>query len=546
VTDDGATGDRPEASSWAPLKSPVFLAIWLAVLVSNIGTWVRDVASGWLMTEMSPSPLLVSMVQAATTLPIFLLSLPAGAVADIVDRRRLLIGVQIMLLCVGLTLTSVAYLGLMTPAILIGLIMLGGVGAALSGPAFQAIVPELVDRGQLRPAVALNSLGINVARAIGPALGGLIVATLGVAAAFLFDALSYLLIMAVFLMWKRKPVQSALPPEAFGSAMRAGFRYAAGSPDLKRVLLRAAAFFFFASAYWALLPLIARERLNADAPYYGILLASIGAGAVTGALLLPRLKLPGSQLVFAGSLLTAIVTGGLALNQDQLIAPLLLFCAGVAWIAVLTNLNVAAQSVLPNWVRARGLAVYLMVHFGAMTAGSALWGLAAQETSITTALLVAAGGGAVFSFLAAWFVGLPKGEGDLSPGMHWAEPVTAGEIQGDRGPVLVTISYEIDVADRRAFLDKLQQLAVIRKRDGAFGWRVLEDAAEPKCFDEIFFAASWLEHLRQHQRITGADRIIQQEVLVFHKGTEPPAVRHLIGARADDHGALEPIGDHRH
>ena len=540
------SGDRPEASAWEPFKNRVFLAIWLAVLVSNIGTWVRDVASGWLMTELSPSPLLVSMVQAATTLPIFLLSLPAGAIADIVDRRRLLIGVQILLLGVGLALTLTAYLGLMTPAILIGLILFGGVGAAISGPAFQAIVPELVDKAQLRPAVALNSLGINVARAIGPALGGLIVATAGVAAAFLFDALSYLLIMAVFLWWKRKPVQSALPPEAFGSAMRAGFRYAAGSPELKRILIRAAAFFFFASAYWALLPLIARERLNADAPYYGILLASIGAGAVTGALLLPRLKLPGGQLVLAGSLLTAFVIAGLAFIQSQWIAPILLFAAGIAWIAVLTNLNVAAQSVLPNWVRARGLAVYLMVHFGAMTAGSALWGLVAQETSITAALLFAAAGGAFFAVVTAWFAGLPKGDADLSPGMHWAEPVTAGEVQGDRGPVMVTIRYAIDPANRRPFLEKLQQLAAIRKRDGAFGWRVLEDATDPECFEEIFFASSWLEHLRQHQRITGADRLLQQEVIAFHTGNEPPAVRHLIGARPGDQGALEPLGDHRH
>lgn len=534
------------AGAWAPFRNRVFLVIWTAVLVSNIGTWIRDVASGWLMTELSPSPLLVSLVQAGTTLPIFLLSLPAGALADIVDRRKLLIGVQVLLLALGITLAVVSHVGAMTPALLLGLILIGGVGTALAGPAFQSIVPELVGKAELRPAVALNSLGINVARAIGPALGGLIIATAGVATAYLVDAASYLLVIAAFLWWRPTLAPADLPPEAFGAAMRTGLRYTMGSPELKRVLLRAGAFFLFGSAYWALLPLIARDLLKADATFYGVLLASIGAGAVSGALLLPRLKLPGGTLVLAGTLLTATVIAALALIEVRWAAPILLFVAGAAWIAVLTNLNVAAQAVLPNWVRARGLAVYLMVFFGAMTAGSALWGTVAQATSIQTALLAAAGGGLLAGLLAARLVPLPAGEADLTPSMHWPEPASSGPIPGERGPVMIAVEYRIEPSDRRAFLEALAHLAKARRRDGAFGWRVMEDAEDPHRFEEVFYAASWLDHLRQHRRVTRTDAELQLAVQAFHRGDGPPRARHLLAARSTDEGHPALLNDHRH
>lgn len=539
----GAAGSAAPGA-WAPLRNRVFLAIWLAALVSNTGTWVRDVASGWLMTDLSPSPLLVSLVQAATTLPVFLLSVPAGALADIVDRRRLLITVQSGLLVVGAALTLSAHLGLMSPGLLLVLILVAGAGAALSGPAFQAIVPEVVGRGELRSAVALNSLGLNISRAIGPALGGLIVATAGVAAAYLFDAISYLAVVGVFLLWRRPARTSDLPPESFLPAMRAGLRYAAGSRALGRVLLRAGGFFLFASAYWALLPLIARERLMVDAAGYGVLLAAIGAGAVAGAVALPKLKLPGHVLVPGGTLVTALVTLVLALVQDRWAATGALAVAGAAWIAVLTTLNVAAQSTLPDWVRARGLAVYLMVFFGAMTAGSTVWGLVAQGAGIDLALVIAAIGGSLAGLALARLVKLPSGTDDLTPSRHWPDPASAAPVPGDRGPVLVTITYRIDPADRHAFLEAIRDLARIRRRDGAFGWRVLEDAEDPTRFEEIFFAASWLEHLRHHRRVTRADADLQARVNRFHKGDTPPAVRHLVGA--DSRDAPLPAMGHDH
>lgn len=532
-------------SPWAPLKSRLFLMIWLAALVSNTGSWMRDVASGWLMTELAPSPVMVSLVQAATTLPIFLLSLPAGALADIVDRRRMLIVVQFGLLIVAVLLALAAQADAMTPTLLLGLVLAGGVCTAIAGPAFQAIVPELVPKSILRPAIALNSLGFNISRAVGPALGGIVVAGAGAAAAYWLDAASYVLVVAVFLFWRRSNPPRDLPPESFLPAIRTGLFYALRSPDVVRVLVRAATFFIFASSYWALLPLIARQQLNGDAAYYGILLTAIGAGAVTGALLLPKLAVSADRLVLGGTLLTAAATLGLATFADRLVAPLFLFLNGVAWIAVLTTLNVAAQSALPNWVRARGMAVYLTVFFGSMTFGSALWGLAAQTWSIPVALLVSSAGAVISGSALAFIVRLPESERDLTPSMHWPEPAAASSVEVDRGPVQISIAYQIDAPDRTAFLTELSELAHIRRRDGAFGWRVFEDAADPRLFEEVYHATSWLEHLRQHRRVTEADRQVQVRVTSFHRGASPPVVRHLLAAHPDDAPAV-PMGEHTH
>ncbi|MDX2236916.1 MAG: MFS transporter, partial [Hyphomonadaceae bacterium] len=529
---------------WAPLKTRAFLVIWLAMLASNAGTWIRDVASGWLMTDLAPSPVLVSLVQAATTLPVFLLSLPAGALADILDRRALLIAVQILLLSASLGLAVAAQAGAMTPELLLALTLIGGVGAALASPAFQSIVPELVPRPLLKPAVALNSLGINIARAIGPAAGGAIIAGAGVAAAYYADAATYLLTIAAFLWWRREAVVRDVPPEGFVAAMRTGVRYASNAPELQRTLARALAFFLFASAYWALLPLIARERLHVDAAGYGALLAAIGAGAVLGALVLPRIKLSGGALVLLGTLATAAGMAGLAVVVDPWAAGACLFLNGAAWIAVLTSLNVAAQSVLPNWVRARGLAVFITIFFGAMTLGSTLWGLTAQATSLTTALFIAAGGAAFIGALAARLAKLPEGEADLAAASSWPEPPVAAPPAGERGPVMIAIIYDVAPEDRRAFLEALERFAKVRRRDGGFAWRVYEDAETPNRYVETFQMISWLDHLRQHRRLTKADAALQDAVRRFHRGAEPPAVRHLLAAKPEDVGPPAPETGH--
>lgn len=316
-------------------------------------------------------------------------------------------------------------------------------------------------------------------------------------------------------------------------AMATGIGYVWRSVEVKRTLLRAAAFFLFASAYWALLPLIARQELGGGAGLYGALLAAVGAGAVTGALILPRLALSPNLLVLIGTLITAAAMAGLALLPDAVAAGSALFAAGAAWIAVLTTLNVTAQSVLPNWVRARGLAVYITVFFGAMTAGSALWGFVADHWGIGQALLAAALCCAVFGVLAT-AIPIPKGDADLTPSMHWPEPATAGDIAGERGPILVQIVYRVSASNRTAFLEALAALSQQRLRDGGFGWRVFENAEDPQSFTEVFFAPSWLDHLRQHERVTKADQALQEAVNRLHEGPEPPTVSHHLAASPND------------
>lgn len=526
--------ERPgKPSAFAPFRKRTFAILWTAALIANIGTWFRDVANGWTMTELAPDPAMVALVQAATTLPVFLFSLPAGALADLVDRRRLLLGIQVFLAATSVGLALAATLGLMTPWLLLGLVFAGGLATAFMGPAWQSMVPEIVPREDLRPAIALNSLGVNIARAIGPALGGLIVATSGAALAYWMDAASYLLILVALLCWKRAKLISALPPERFGPAMATGLRYVSASPDMRRTLFRAGMFFLFASAYWALLPLIARQTLEGDAGLYGVLLTSIGAGAVMGALLLPRLSaaVSGSAIVFAGTLATAGAMLTLATVRDPAAASAALFVAGAAWISVLTSVNVAAQTVLPNWVRARGLAIYIMVFFGSMTFGSLLWGLVAAEAGIPAALMVAAGASAAAG-LAALRVKLPEGDARLMPSMHWPEPALAGEPDGDRGPVMIEITYRVEAENRAAFLLALKVFSAERRRDGGYRWQVFEDADDPELFVETFLVPSWLDHLRQHQRVTQEDADLQAKVMALHEGIHQPRIRHLILVKA--------------
>jgi MFS family permease len=479
------------------------------------------------MTDLSPSPLMISLVQAAGSLPIFLLSLPAGALADIVDRRRLLIGIQLYLAGVSALLCLAAVTGTMTAPLLLALTLAGGVGAALMGPPWQSIVPEIVPRPALRAAVALNSLGINVSRAIGPAIGGWILAASGAAVAYAVDAVSYVLVIVVLVLWRRTLKPSALGPERLLPAMGAGIRYVLASPEVQRALLRSGVFFLFASAYWALLPLIVRRELGGDAALYGVLLGAIGAGAVTGALVLPRAvrgRAPGA-VVGVGTALTALATATLALVEDPRAAFAALFVAGAAWIAVITTLNVTAQSVLPDWVRARGLAVYLTVFFGAMTLGSALWGQVATLFDVPTALLAAAIGGTLAG-LAALRVALPSGDADLTPSGHWPEPGIAAH--ADQGPVMIQVAYRVAADKHSAFLAALRDLRRIRRRDGGYGWQIFQDPDDPDAFLEVFHAPSWREHLRHHARVTKADADVQAGIAAYHIGAEPPQVRHFL------------------
>lgn len=515
--------------SFAPLRQPVFALLWVATVLGNTGTFMRDVASAWLVTDLSTSPTAVALVQAAGTLPIFLLAIPAGVLSDILDRRRLLIVIQVMLGGVSTALMLLAYSGNLSVASLVALTFLGGVGAALAGPTWQAIVPELVAKPDLKNAVALNSLGFNIARAIGPAVGGALLAAFGAAVTYGADVASYAIVIGALLLWRRKADAEDALQEQFTGAFRAGLRYARASRALHVVLLRAAVFFVFASAAWALLPLVARILLQGGAGFYGILLGSVGAGAILGALVLPRLRRQFSAdgLMLLASAVTAAVMGVLSLGPPQWAAVAVLLLLGASWITALTTLNGTMQAVLPNWVRGRGLAIYLTVFNGALTGGSLVWGGVAELIGIPQALQAGAAGLVLVAAI-AWLVRLPAGDADLTPSNHWPEPLLAEPVAHDRGPVMITIAYTIRRDDRAGFLAALHRLAEERRRDGAYAWGITEDAADPERIVEWFMVESWAEHLRQHRRVSRADADLQAEVLRFHSGAEAPKVDHLL------------------
>jgi MFS family permease len=493
--------------TFAPLRQSVFAVLWAATVLGNVGSFMRDVASSWLVTDLSASPAAVALIQTAATLPIFLLAIPAGVLSDILDRRRFLIFVQLLLASVSGTLLLLSHFGALTVDYLIALTFVGGIGAALMGPTWQSIVPELVPRG-------------------------LILASFGAAVTYGLDVLSYVFVIAALLWWKRPAaVDSALSENFFG-AFRAGLRYTRASKELHRVLLRAAVFFLFASAVWALLPLVARQMLGGSSGFYGVLLGAVGAGAIIGALLLPRLgaRLNADGLVLLASVASAAVMAVLVFAPPQWLAVLMLVVLGMGWITALTTFNGVAQAVLPNWVRGRGLAVYLMVFNGAMAAGSLGWGLVAREIGVPYALAVSAAGLVAVALL-FHRASLPVGEADLQASNHWPEPLLAEPVAHDRGPVLVQVEYRIRQEDRPAFLDAMQRLSQERLRDGAYAWGVVEHTNDPQRVVEWFFVESWAEHLRQHHRVSHADADLQAEALRFHMGPDKPEVHHFLALK---------------
>jgi MFS family permease len=520
-------------SAWAPLRERAFALIWFAAVVSNIGTWMHDVAAAWLMTTLAAEPLMVALVQAATSLPIFMFALPAGALADLIDRRRLLLGLQVCAGCLAVTLALIVAAGAITPGLLLLFTFLLGTTAALGAPAWQAMTPDLVPKPLLAPAIALNGVGINIARAIGPALGGLVITALGLVWPFVFNALSFVAVILALWLWRRETKRaSALPAERFFAAIRAGLRYARSSAPLRATLVRSAGFFLFGSALWALLPLLARGPLAGGPGLYGALLTGVGVGAVTGALLLPPLKarLGADRMVGLGTAALALSMAALALVPVVAVALPACILAGLAWISVLSSLNVSAQMALPAWVRSRGLAVNLAVFFGSMALGSIVWGWLAGMLGLGGTLLIAAAG-ALAGIAATWpWKLLGSGTLDLSPSVHWAVPILAEPLAGESGPVLVTVEYEIDSADAAGFIAAITALSHERRRDGAFFWQLFTDAENPRRRVETFMLESWLDHLRQHERVTEVDRAAQEQVNTFHRGAVPPKVTHLIAA----------------
>lgn len=525
----------PSTSPWSPLQITAFRYMWLATLVSNTGTWMHDVGAGWLMTSLSPSPVMVALVQTAVTLPALLLALPAGALADIFDRRRYLIIVNVWMSLTAALLGFLTITNIMNEWILLGLTFSMGIGTAMMMPAWQAVTPELVPRHELRHAISLNAMGVNVSRAIGPALAGVIVATAGSGAVFLINAITFFCIIIILWRWRRTYTSSNLPTERFFSAIKTGIRFARNSQALHFALIRGIGFFVFASALWALLPLIAKHLLQGGPQTYGILLASIGVGAVFGALFLPRYrqKYSSDQLVTGASLLYAVSMFGVACLPNQLFAIMAMALCGVAWITVMSTTQTAAQMALPNWVRSRGLAVFMMFFMGSLAGGSILWGKIAEQSSISMSLIYAAIGTAVAAILSRRWPISSIDKIDLSPSMHWQMPDIREQVTHDRSPVMVVIHYHVQPGKESEFLNTIKQLGKSRRRDGAYAWDILEDAVVEGHYIEYYMLESWLEHLRQHERVTNTDRQIQEQLRTLLVEGTIPKVTHFVGPNAN-------------
>ncbi len=520
----------PAESSWAPLRHPVFRALWIATVASNVGTWMHSTAAAWLMTSLSTSTLMVALMQTATSLPVLLLALPAGALADIVDRRRLLLITQTWMLAAAALLGVLTLAGVVTPWLLLFLTFVLGLGTALNTPAWQATTPDLVPRDELPAAVALSGVATNIARAVGPAIGGLLIAAISTGGVFLLDALSYVAVVLVLRGWDSPAHDVVMPAERVVGAMRAGMRYLRHAPAVRAVLVRCGVFILGASALWALLPVLARTELGMGAVGYGLLLGSLGLGAVVGGVVLGGLRRRWSsdRLVVVSTLVYAASTLVLAWVR---IVPLLwaaLFMAGMAWMAAMPVFNVATQRASPDWARARMLSVYVLAFMGGMAIGSALWGVVATHLGLAVALSGAA------AALVAGLAATPRfrltvWEGlDLTPSPHWRLPVLAAAVQPDDGPVLVTIEYRVAAADGPAFAAAMQDVSRLRRRDGALTWGLYRDTADPERYVETFAAESWGEHMRQHARATMADKRIELKARQFHRGDHPPLVAHMV------------------
>ena len=522
---------QPASSPWGAFGYAAFTVIWTASVVSNVGTAMFDTASGWLITSLSADPVAVSLVQVCVSLPLFLFTLPAGALADVIDSRRLLIVIEIAILAVSVIFAVLVSFGLASTALLLATTFLLGVGGALTSPAWGSTIPLLVSKQELDSATALNSVGFNLGRAVGPALGGIAIAALGIAVPFWIFAASNLGIVAA-LIWWREPRKSAesLPAERLVSAVRAGIRHTANNQYLRATLARVLAFFPFASAYLALLPLVARHLMDHGPQLYGVLLGAVGVGAVGGSLALRWLKdeLGPDRLVAVGTIgaAFALILFGLAREPITAICGCLL--VGASWTVVMTKLYVSAQVALPDWARGRGLAVFLTLIFGATTVGSALWGKLSALEGLPTAYFVAAAG-ALLGIPLTWGWKLQTGVGvDFSPAMHWRAPSVVRKIENNQGPVLAVAEYRVDAKNRAEFLGAVDELGHARRRDGAYGWGLYEDVADVGRFMETFAIDSWLEVLHLRERVTNADQMLEDRIR--HLLADEPRVTLLVSS----------------
>ncbi|MGN7868162.1 putative multidrug-efflux transporter/MT1297 [Paracoccus haematequi] len=530
----------PRPSALAPFRHRDFRLLWSATLVSNFGGLVQAVGAAWLMTQLTDSATLIALVQASNTLPIMLLALASGALADIFDRKTILLFAQCFMGIVSLVLAVVAWQGWLTPWLLLAFTFLIGAGQALYNPPWQASMGDLVPRADLPAAVTLNSVGFNLMRSVGPAAGGFIVAAFGAAAAFAVNALSYIPLLGALLRWRPNIAPRTAPPEAFLPAVAAGLRYVFLSPNLMKVIGRGALFGFAAVSVLALLPLIAKAHPEGGSMLFGGLLGCYGLGAIVGAALNPRIRARFDnenivRMAFAGFALSAVVLGQ---TQNVWLHALALLPAGASWVLALSLFNVTVQLSTPRWVVARALALYQTATFGGMAAGSWIWGAVAGAHGLGDAL-TAAGivllAGAVIGF---WFKAPDFGTADLEPLNRFREPALRLDLRGRSGPIMVMVDYRIAQKDTAEFLRLMQLRRGVRRRDGARNWALLRDLEHPDLWSESYHIATWDEYVRHNLRRTKSDAEITVALRALHQGEGDPLVhrmieRHSVGPEDD-------------
>lgn len=521
----------PLPAALAPLQGPVFRGLWFAWLAANLTMWMNDVAAAWLMTTLTTSPVMVALVQTASTLPVFLLGLPSGALADILDRRRYFAATQLWVSVNALVLAALSLAGLLTAPLLLLLTFTNGIGLAMRWPVFAAIVPQIVSKPELPAALALNGIAMNLSRVVGPALAGALLAAVSPAAVFVLNTLLAGVAFVLILRWKSEPRTSALPGERFVGAMRTGLNYAWQSPRLKLILLRIFLFFLQVTALMALLPLVARGLHGGGAGTFTVMLSCVGAGAIIAALYFPRWRerFNRDQFVRYGTLAHAGLSSLIVLVPELWLALPAMVLVGMAWISVANSLTVAAQVAMPNWVRARGMSIYQMCLMGGSAAGSLLWGQVAEHLDVKGAVLAAAVFGVVVLLLTRRF-SVEGGENiDFSPAAARSAPEPAFEIAPDEGPVMVTLEYQIDPARAADFAEVMQRTRRARLRQGALSWGLFRDVAVPGRYVEYFVDENWVEHQRRLERFTAFDAELRAQRLAFHIGTEPPVLRRYVG-----------------
>jgi MFS family permease len=515
-------------SLWRPFRTAAFRNLFAADLLSDIGTFMQSVGAAWLMVSMGASATLVALTQTASALPFFVFALPAGAIGDIVDRRKLILFCEYWMVAMAIVLAVATIGGFMSPWLLLALTFALSAGDAIETPTWRALLPELVDKADLPAASALNGIEFNIARAVGPALAGGLIAVAGVAAAFVVNIVSFFGVIFVITRWKRPAKKRTLPPETLGSATVAALRYVRYSPELRVIMLRAGATMFAASALLALLPALART-MSARPTVYGALLGCFGGGAVLGALAMQPARRRWSLdrvAVVAVLVLGAMIAAAGAARTIAVLA-LALVVAGAGWIVFISLVSALVQTLAPDWARARVLAVFILVFQGGLAGGSAAWGAMATRTGIPTALLCA-GLATIATITFSVVAKLPEAGADMTPWNHWRMPAIVEDVESalEHGRALVTVEYRVRPAHGEPFLRAMQQYERIRRRDGASWWGIFRDLENEYVYVETFLVASWVEHLRQHERFTRADRHIEAQIA--EHVTEEPRIRHLI------------------